>query len=265
MNNSGSEIASYTQELSIDNPLAELQASATDYYETDGMGSTTSLTSSSGAIAQSYAFDSFGNTIASTGTLRNLFEYTAREFDAETSLYFYRARYFDPSIGRFLSEDLGEEGSLYDALNLYRYAQNSPTNYADPLGLYTMKPQSPPLPPPSPALDRLLNCIEGRTGLHLIVTSTSEISPPPPKPPTHGPNDPHRRGLAVDIHYPSNPTAVLNAAACCGAKNGLDEKKRHFANTTADNMHLQLVHGPNPKNPGGDLPKNPVCTSCGAQ
>ena len=182
--------------------------------------------------------------------------------DSETGEYYYRARYYDPSVGRFVSED-PEESSIGDSWSPYAYVENNPTNYIDSYGLYIMKPQKPPNPPlplPSPALDRLLKCIEAKTGQTLVVTSTSE--PPPYSP--HGPNDPHIRGggLAVDIRYPSDPSAVLNAAACCGAKNALDEKKRKFANTKGDNMHLQLVPGPNPKNPGGDLPKQPQCKDC---
>lgn len=60
--------------------------------------------------------------------------YTGREWDFETGLYYYRARYYDPSIGRFISEDpIGFSG---EDTNLYRYVENSPTNKIDPLGLW---------------------------------------------------------------------------------------------------------------------------------
>jgi len=51
---------------------------------------------------------------------------------------YYRARYYDPATGRFISEDPDEKGSLYDNLNLYAYTENNPTNGTDPLGLYTL-------------------------------------------------------------------------------------------------------------------------------
>jgi RHS repeat-associated protein len=178
---------------------------------------------------------------------------------AQTNSSYYRARYYDANSGRFLSEDQDNQGGLYDAANLYVYVENSPTNYVDWYGLYTMKPQNPPLPPPSPALDKLLKCIEAKSGVSLQVTSTSE--PPPYSP--HGPNDPHRRGdgLAVDIHYPGYPgaVAVLNAAACCGAKFAADENKHPSIHSNAAHMHLQLVPGPSDKN---DLPKQPNCWGC---
>jgi RHS repeat-associated protein len=129
----GSLAAQYTQGLGIDDPLAMYRGLTTSYFHADGLGSVTSLTDPAGAIAASYVYDSFGNLTAFTGTLANPFRYTAREFDSETGLYYYRARYYDPAIGRLLSEDPLEFGS--DDLNLYRYVRNSPTGRADPTGL----------------------------------------------------------------------------------------------------------------------------------
>jgi RHS repeat-associated protein len=82
-------------------------------------------------------FDSFGKLTASTGSLVNPFQYTARESDTETGLYYYRARYYDPSLGRFISEDPIQFGS---DVNFFAYIGNSPTNYIDPLGLCKLTP-----------------------------------------------------------------------------------------------------------------------------
>lgn len=68
VNASGGLVAHYTQGQNIDEPLAMQRGAATDYYETDGLGSVTSLTASNGAVAQSYAYDSFGNTTTSSGS-----------------------------------------------------------------------------------------------------------------------------------------------------------------------------------------------------
>jgi RHS repeat-associated protein len=131
-NGSGGEVASYTQTRTTDETLAELRGSTSDYYEADGLGSITSLSSATGAVANTYTYDSFGNTTASTGTLRNYFQYTGREFDPETGIYEYRARYYDPSFGRFLSEDpLG----FQIAPNFYPYVANDPMGHIDPSGL----------------------------------------------------------------------------------------------------------------------------------
>jgi len=131
-NSSGTVVARYTQTQDIDEPLAMLRSSATSYYNADGLGSITSLTNSSGAAAETYTYDSFGKVTASSGSLVNPFQYTGRESDPETGLYYYRARYYDPAVGKFLSEDpTGFDGGS----NFYRYAANSPTNFIDPLGL----------------------------------------------------------------------------------------------------------------------------------
>ena len=107
-----------------------LRSSATSYYHADGLGSITSLSNSAGALAQTYTFDSFGKQTNSSGSLTNSFQYTARESDTETGLYYYRARYYDPSIGRFLSEDPARLEQ-----NIFAYVANSPANFTDPTGL----------------------------------------------------------------------------------------------------------------------------------
>jgi len=131
-NSSGTEVASYSQELNIDEPLAMLRSATTSFYEADGLGSVTSLSSGAGSLAQTYTFDSFGKLANSTGSLTSPFQYTARESDPETGLQFYRDRYYDSSSGRFLGEDrIGFSGGV----NFYAYVYNDPTDFADPLGL----------------------------------------------------------------------------------------------------------------------------------
>jgi len=154
-NGSGSEVASYTQGPNIDEHLAMLRGTATNYYEQDGLGSVTSLTNSTGSAAQTYTYDSFGNQTASSGSLTSF--YTGREFDTETGLYYYRARYYDSQVGRFLSEDLlrfgvgakllnARSGAIHIILtpsalrgrsaDFYGYVSNAPVSNRDPLGLW---------------------------------------------------------------------------------------------------------------------------------
>jgi len=134
-NSSGAVVSRYSQGPKVDEPFAELHGGATNYYETDGLGSVTSLTNAAGAFAQTYAFDSFGKQTTSSGSATNAFHYTAREFDSETSLYYYRARYYDTQTGRFLSEDL-----IAADVNYYRYVTNRPTLESDPSGLFHVIP-----------------------------------------------------------------------------------------------------------------------------
>jgi RHS repeat-associated protein len=131
-NSSGTSVARYSQGLNIDEPLALLRSSTTSYYQADGLGSITSLSNGAGALAQTYTFDSFGKQTASSGSLTNPFQYTARESDPETGLYYYRARYYDPTLGRFLREDPIRFSA---GVNFYEYVMSSPLNHSDPLGL----------------------------------------------------------------------------------------------------------------------------------
>lgn len=153
VDNSGSVLARFTQSRNIDEPLAQLRSGITSYYESDGLGSVSSLTNSSGTIAGTYTYDSFGNLSASTGTLINPLRYTAREFDSDAGLYYYRARYYDPTAGRFLSEDpIGLDAGI----NFYAYVDNSPPSYVDPSGLQHYMPMPPkpkPLDPPGNVMD----------------------------------------------------------------------------------------------------------------
>jgi RHS repeat-associated protein len=132
-NGTGAVVARYTQGEGIDEPLATLRSSTTSYYEQDGLGSVTSLSNSAGALAQTYTFDSFGNMTGSGGSLTNPFQFTGREFDTGTSVYYYRRRYYDQGTGRFLSED---PVRFAGGKNFYRYVGNGPVTRKDPLGLW---------------------------------------------------------------------------------------------------------------------------------
>jgi RHS repeat-associated protein len=102
---SGNVLASYVQGAGIDEPLAMSRGGATAYYQADGLGSITSLGDATGNPLSTYTYDSFGQSVGGAAGIANPYQYTARELDSETGLYYYRARYYDPTIGRFISED----------------------------------------------------------------------------------------------------------------------------------------------------------------
>jgi RHS repeat-associated protein len=131
-NASATVVARYTKSDELDEPLAELRSATTSYYEADGLGSVSSLTSVAGAVANTYIYDSYGNLTNSSSSVSNPFSYAGREFDSETGLFYYRARYYDPSSGRFASEDplLFSGGDV----NFYAYVGGDPVDYADPFG-----------------------------------------------------------------------------------------------------------------------------------
>ena len=88
-----------------------------------------------GELVAEYAYDAFGNTIASSGTMADVFphRFSTKYYDAETDLYYYGYRYYSPSLGRWISRDpIGEE----DCMNLYLHCCNNSINTNDPFGLY---------------------------------------------------------------------------------------------------------------------------------
>src|SRR5262249_44143060 len=133
----GSLTARYMFGAGIDEPLAVYRGAASEFYEADGLGSVTSLSTVAGVLSDSFAYDSFGNLLSSAGSFTQPFRYTDREWDVETGLYYYRARYYDSAFGRFLSQDpLSFEGS---GVSFYGYVNNNPTNWSDPLGLFPLR------------------------------------------------------------------------------------------------------------------------------
>src|SRR6202011_834969 len=130
-NSAGTAVARYSDALNIDEPLAMLRSSTTSYFHADGLGSVTSLSNGAGSIANTYTYDSFGKLTASTGSLVTPFEYTARQSDSESGLYYYRARYYDSTAGRFISED---PIRFEIGLNFYAYVANDPVGQIDPSG-----------------------------------------------------------------------------------------------------------------------------------
>jgi RHS repeat-associated protein len=103
------------------------------WYLTDKLGSVRENVTDSGVV-DSITYDTYGNIIAETHpTSGDRFKYTSREWDSEIGQYFYRARYYSPTDGRFDSED--PSGFKAGDSDLYRYVRNIPTSAIDPTGL----------------------------------------------------------------------------------------------------------------------------------
>jgi RHS repeat-associated protein len=134
LNSDGSTV-DYLNGPGIDNKLrltdSRLAATGPLYFLQDHLGSTTAFTNSAGGVTSQINYDSFGNPTTSASLTR--YTYTGREFDSDTGLYYYRARWYDPQVGRFISEDpIGLAGGI----NQFAYVGNNPQNAKDPTGLY---------------------------------------------------------------------------------------------------------------------------------
>ncbi len=115
------------------------------FYHNDALGSPVVLTDSAGNVMWQVDYEPFGNLATLTETLANTHQFIGKEVDAETSLHYLGARYYDGGIGRFLSVDPAllrgrppSAKTIPQRLNLYLYATNNPYRFFDPLGKYTL-------------------------------------------------------------------------------------------------------------------------------
>ncbi|WP_221392022.1 RHS repeat-associated core domain-containing protein [Dyadobacter sp. NIV53] len=105
------------------------------FFHSDGLGSTVALTTEKGTPQGLFQYDAFGNTEKKLAYANNRFLYAGEELDPKTSLYYMRARWYDPKVGRFLTKDPLAGSSLNPlSFNAYTYALNNPVNFIDPSG-----------------------------------------------------------------------------------------------------------------------------------
>lgn len=127
----GSAVTPVLTGLGVDQYFARPEASGVAYFLTDAQGSTIGLTNSSGSLIQQYQYNPYGGVAASTSGTTNPYQYTGRENDGD-GLYYYRARYYSPAMGRFIGED--PAGFSGGQLNFYAYVAGNPIAYRDPSG-----------------------------------------------------------------------------------------------------------------------------------
>jgi RHS repeat-associated protein len=144
----------YVYGAGLDEPLIVVSPSLVlTYLHADRSGSIITTTNSSGTVTNKNNYSPFGENAAFTGTT---FGFTGQRYDSETGLYYYKARYYSPTIGRFLQpdpvgytklpctcrcEEIECDGTGALQLNLYAYVGSDPLNWKDPLGLLTKNDQ----------------------------------------------------------------------------------------------------------------------------
>jgi RHS repeat-associated protein len=115
--------------------IAQVGASETHYYLTDGLGSTLALTDEAGDIVNTYDYDVFGGLRDETGSQANDFTFAGEQVDASTGLQYLRARYYDVEAGRFVSRDPHRGlAEVPETQHRFVYVLNLPTTLTDPSG-----------------------------------------------------------------------------------------------------------------------------------
>jgi RHS repeat-associated protein len=126
----------YVMGPAVDDRIAHIDSTSgsavTRYYHVNHQGSVIATTNADGSIVQRLSYDEYGNLTSAASATGEAFRFTGRRYDEETALYYYRARYYSPVLGRFLQTD---PVGYKDDVNLYGYVKNDPLNQTDPLGL----------------------------------------------------------------------------------------------------------------------------------
>ena len=137
----GGTVADYLHGIGIDEPVMMDRAGVKSYYYRDGLGSIREIADSAGTVQNSYTYGAWGEVRNQSAAVPNSYGYTGREFEEE-GLYFYRARYMDAGVGRFVSEDPASLLFIVDLSiftpHLYSYVVQNPINRIDPFGLFCL-------------------------------------------------------------------------------------------------------------------------------
>jgi RHS repeat-associated protein len=135
-NGSGAVVASYTLGVNL---ISQNRGAGNSYYHHDGPRSIRTMTNASETVTRGYNYDAFGSVLDEFGTEENNHLYRGERYDPESGLYYLRARYYDPALGRFFTAD-PFLGTIMKPISLhpYMYADGNPVNLIDPSGYFTL-------------------------------------------------------------------------------------------------------------------------------
>lgn len=227
----------------IDQPLVLERGGAGYFYHPDHLGSVRKMTDDAGTVVNSYDYDSFGRFETRSENVAQPYAFTGREFDPETGLSYFRLRYYDPEVGRFISEDpIGFAGG--DSI-LYRYAFGNPVNLVDPYGLIAFIETG--------ITDCFASAAGTATGGFFGAIAQTLITG-------------FRNALLSSTSLSTG--ALLTAAAAAGAASGAGEALSAAGCGRAKSPPVKRPKGGNPKKCWGDkvgeaFPKRPLPTTTG--
>jgi len=118
-----------------DDLISQTQGGATHTFGYDGLGSTRILTDVAGTVQNVYGYEAFGEVDYQLGTVPNNYLFTGEQYDNNVGFYYLRARFYNPSNGRFVNMDTFA-GMQFEPITLhkYLYANGNPSNIIDPSG-----------------------------------------------------------------------------------------------------------------------------------
>jgi RHS repeat-associated protein len=133
-------VATYIYGVGIDEVLTMRRGGVSYFYHANSIGSIAALTDEAGQVVERYTYDVYGQAgirdsgggPITTSGVGNPYTFTGRWLDDETGLLYYRQRYYNPALGRFMTRD---PQGYADSLNLYEYVNSNPINRVDPFGL----------------------------------------------------------------------------------------------------------------------------------
>ncbi|MDR4470591.1 MAG: DUF882 domain-containing protein [Nitrospira sp.] len=206
----------------------------------DALGSTIVLSDNTGALQTQYTSEPFGFTTQTGTASTSNYKYTGREDDG-TGLYYYRARYYQPRLQRFIAED--PIGFVGGDVNLYGYAKGNPLILLDPIGLRVLNPNNYPVSPDVLAaleeLNRLIGCDKD-----IVITGGNRD---PSSPLGAGSRSTHAKGLAADITVPGQThLETANQAAVSGLFGGVGWYQEGYRGPKGEgpHTHVDLRSGP---------------------
>jgi RHS repeat-associated protein len=137
-NHAGTVLATYVR--AADDLLALIRPGPTTtsrWYHADGLNSIRLLTNESGGVTDTYTHSAFGELLEHIGADAQPYAFAGEPYDPNVGFAYHRARWLDPGVGRFISED-PFAGLAYEptTLHAYLYARNEPTDRRDPSGLF---------------------------------------------------------------------------------------------------------------------------------
>jgi RHS repeat-associated protein len=193
--------------LEIDEMIARYTNGSQRVYLTDALSSVIAQTREDQSVQNFYLYSPYGQAVSSTGDEGNDIEYTAREND-NTGLYYYRARYYDPVLKRFVSEDpIG----LLAGLNLHAYVNGNPVRFRDPLGFdpFGLGPFS--------EVPEVLSEISGSEFDPANFDPSNPSGRPPESPHIFPPNGNLWPGFSPQDYVCTSPASSLNKSPCTKA------------------------------------------------